>query len=220
MAPAAAPAATGRMSALTARTPPVFAGRIGVTLLCLYLLGVTLRIGGCYGPDAAPHDERADAGPAVGAEFPAFTLRDVSGASVSRADLAGGTAVVVVVPSLDWSPPTKGHLLDLADAVRAQRALRVAVVVPKDQATPRSLAFVRERHLPFFVLIDDGSLVDRLGLATSAPDGTPAALPATYVLGPDGHVRLRDVRKNARTWLDVDALLSIAAGPSAAATVP
>lgn len=204
------------MSAPVVRTQ-VVAGRIGVTLLCLYLLGVTLRIGGCYGPDGAPRDERSDAGPAVGTEFPAFTLRDASGATVSRTDLGGGIAIVVVVPSLDWSPPTKAHLLDLADALRGRRDVRAAVVVPAAQATPRSLAFVRDRHLPFFVLIDDAGLVDRLGLAAPAPDGSAAALPATFVLGPDGHVRLRDVRKNARAWLDAETLLAIAAAPTDAA---
>jgi peroxiredoxin len=206
------------MTAPTERKPPVFAGRIGVTLLCLYLLGVTLRIGGCYGPDAAPHDERTGAGPAVGAEFPAFALRDASGATVQRTDLAGGTSVIVVVPSLDWSPPTKAHLLDLADAVRERRDVRVAVIVPATQATPRSLAFVRDRRLPFRVLTDDAGLVEQLGLGAPAPDGTPAALPATFVLDANGRVRVRDVRTNARAWLDADVMLSLAnASPGAAA---
>lgn len=201
------------MSEPAERKPPVFAGRIGVTLLCVYLLGVTLRIGGCYGPDGAPHDERPDAGPAVGAEFPAFALRDVSGATVNRTDLAGSTSVIVVVPSLDWSPPTKAHLLDLAEAVRDRRGVRVAVIVPAAQATQRSLAFVRDRHLPFYVLTDDAGLIERLGLATPAPDGTAAAVPATFVLDANGQVRVRDVRKSARAWLDADVMLSLANAP-------
>ena len=198
------------------RPVPVFAGRLGVTLLCLYLLGVTLRIGGCYGPEAAPRDERVDAGPAIGAEFPPFELRDASGATMRRDDLAGSLAIVVVVPSLDWSPPTKAHLLDLAEAVRARRDVRVALVLPGAQATTRGLAFVRDRHLPFFVLIDDAGLVEHLGLTVPAPDGTTAALPATFVLGPDGRVRVRDVRKNARAWLDPEVLLALAAAPPTA----
>lgn len=206
------------MSTPAERTPPVFAGRIGVTLLCIYLLGVTLRIGGCYGPDGAPRDERVGAGPAIGAEFPAFALRDASGATVRLSDLTGSTSVVVVVPSLDWSPPTKAHLLDLAEAVRGRRDVRVAVIVPAAQATQRSLAFVRDRRLPFYVLTDDAGLVDQLGLATPAPDGTAAALPATFVLDAAGRVRVRDVRKNARAWVDADVLLSLAnASPDATA---
>ena len=55
---------------------PTVAGRIGITLLGIYLFGVTLRIGGCYAPDAARRDELPDNGPAVGAEFPPFRLRD------------------------------------------------------------------------------------------------------------------------------------------------
>ncbi len=189
------------------RTRPVFAGRIGVTLLCLYLLGVTFRIGGCYGPDLAPRDERHEVGPAVGEPFPTFSLRDVSGAQIGSEQLRGTPAVIVVVPSLDWSPPTKAHLLDLVDAIGTRRDLRVAVILPAAQATPRSLAFVRDRRLPFFVLIDDAGLVERLGLAAPAPDGSAAALPATFVLDADGRVRLRDVRRNARTWLDAPLVL-------------
>ncbi|MCC6766905.1 MAG: redoxin domain-containing protein [Deltaproteobacteria bacterium] len=202
------------MSADAPRQPPAFAGRIGVTLLCVYLLGVTIRIGGCYGPELAARDERPDAGPPIGAEFPAFSLRDVSGVPVGREQLAGSIGVIVIVPTLDWSPPTKAHLLDLAETVGARRDVRVAIVVPAAQATPRSLAFVRDRTLPFFVLVDDAGLIDRLGLATPAPDGAPAALPATFVLGPDGRVRVRDVRRNPGAWADVSALLDAAAAPA------
>ncbi|MCC6849953.1 MAG: redoxin domain-containing protein [Deltaproteobacteria bacterium] len=207
------------MSAEVARRPPALAGRIGITLLCVYLLGVTLRIGGCYGPELAARDERPDAGPAVGATFPAFSLRDVSGVTVDRDRLAGSIGMVVVVPTLDWSPPTKAHLLDLADAIRTRRDVRVAIVVPAAQATPRSLAFVHDHRVPFFVLIDDAGLIDGLGLAAPAPDGTPAAIPATFVLGRDGRVLVRDVRGSARAWADAPALLE-AAGAAAGAAAP
>ncbi len=203
------------MSAPEPSVPMVFAGRIGVTLLCLYLLGVTVRIGGCYAPEPTARDELRETGPAVGTEFPAFTLRDVSGVEVGRDQLRGATAVVVIVPSLDWSAPTKAHLLDLAEAVTGRRDVRVAVVLPAAQATPRSLAFVRDRHLPFWVLIDDGGLIDRLGLETLAPDGTVAAFPATFVLDPENRIRLRDVRKNARTWLDASRVLDATASSGA-----
>lgn len=201
------------MSATELKGPPTFAGRIGVTLLCLYLLGVTLRIGGCYAPEPTPRDEIPKAGPALGAEFPAFTLRDLSGVEIGRDQLRGAKAVIVVVPSLDWSPPTKAHVLDLAEALQDRRDVRVALIVPQAQATPRSLAFVRDRHLPFFVLIDDAGLIDRLGLATAAPDGSSSAHPATFVLDAEGRVQLRDVRTNARTWLDAATMLDAAPPP-------
>jgi peroxiredoxin len=184
-----------------------FAGRIGITLLCIYLLMVTVRIGGCYAPDAARRDELPGAGPAVGEPFPDFRLRDVSGATIGRDDLRGATAVVLTVPSLDWSPPTKARLIDLADAVVDRHDVRVAVVMTAAQATPRALRFVRDRTLPFYFLVDDAGVINRLGLATPAPDGTAAALPATFVLDADGRVRLRDVRKNARTWLAPNVVL-------------
>jgi peroxiredoxin len=196
------------VSAPAARQPPAFAGRIGITLLCIYLLGVTLRIGGCYAPDLAHRDELPGAGPAVGDAFPAFHLRDVSGATIGRDDLRGAAAVIIVVPSLDWSPPTKARLLDLAADVAATRTTRVAVVMTAAQATPRALAFVRNRRLPFYFLVDDAGLIAQLGLGTVAPDGTPAAMPATFVLDANGRVRLRDVRKNTRSWPDAPAVLA------------
>jgi peroxiredoxin len=202
-----------------AQPPPTIAGRIGITLLCIYLLAVTLRIGGCYAPEMARRDELTGVGPAVGDEFPRFTLRDVSGIEVSRDDLRGAEAVVVIVPSLDWSPPTKARVLDLADAAAVRHDVRVVVVIPAAQTTPRSLAFVRDRHLPFSVLIDDGGLIEQLGLGTPAPDGTPAALPATFVLDATGRVRLRDIRKNARSWLAAPLVLE-AVSPRTGAAPP
>ncbi len=184
------------------------AGRIGITLLCVYLFIVTLRIGGCYGPDAANRDELPDNGPAVGSEFPAFSLRDVAGASITRDDLRGTMTIVVVVPTLDWSPPTKANLLDLAAALRGREDVRVAVVLPSAQATARSLNFPRDHHLPFYFLVDDAGVIDRLGLATPAPDGTPGAFPATFVLDAESRIRLRDVRKSARAWLAPDVVLA------------
>lgn len=195
------------MSAPAARQPPVVIGRIGVTLLCIYLLAVTLRISGCYAPELARRDELPGVGPAVGDEFPAFKLHDVSGVEIGRSELGGSTAVIVVVPSLDWSPPTKARLLDLADALAQRRDVRVAILMTAAQATLRALAFVRDRHLPFYFLIDDVGLIEQLGLATPAPDGTPAALPATFVLDGAGRVRLRDVRKQARSWLAAPLVL-------------
>jgi peroxiredoxin len=205
------------MSDRDSRRPPVFAGRIGVTLLCVYLFVVTLRIGGCYGPELAPRDELREAGVAVGEEFPAFTLRAASGEEVSRDQLRGTTTVLLVVPSLDWSAPTKARVLDLADAVEGRDDVRVAVILPAGQATARSLAFVRDRRLPFPVLVDSAGLIDRLGLGAPAPDGTPAAVTATFVLDANARVRFRDVRKNARSWPDVAVMLTTEQTPTPAA---
>lgn len=204
------------MSEVVVPQRPLVAGRIGVTLLCLYLLGVTFRIGGCYAPDAGRRDELPESGPAVGDEFPAFTLRDTSGIEIDRDDLRGATAAILVVPSLDWSPPTKARILDLAAATVDRRDVRVVVVMTAAQATPRARAFVRDRHLPFYFLVDDVGLIERLGLAAPAPDGGPAAFPATFVLDAAGRVRLRDVRKDARTWLDAPLVL----GPGDASSAP
>jgi peroxiredoxin len=189
--------------------PPV-AGKIGVTLLCVYLLAVTVRISGCYGADTRVRDQAPDVGPKVGAEFPRFALRDLSGASVTRDDLLGKPAILVLVPSLDWSPPTKARVLELVRALGGRRDVRVAVVMTEAQATPRSLAFVRDRRTPFYYLTDGGDLLASMGLVGSAPDGSPAALPATCVLDANGVVRLRDVRPDPRTWPAPELLLPAA----------
>ncbi len=181
--------------------PPFFAGKIGATLLCFYVLGVALRIDGCYGPEPAPRDELRDAGPHVGEPFPAFALADLSGARIALGDLGGAPSVIAVVPSLDWSPPSKARVVDLAQAFAGRADVRVAVLLAAAQATPRARAFVRERRTPFYYLVDDAGLIDRLGLAMKAPDESPAAHPATFVLDAGGVVRLRDVRTSPRTWL-------------------
>lgn len=189
---------------------PIVVGRIGVTLLCVYLLAVTVRIGGCYAPEPALRDELPSSGPAVGQPFPEFTLRDVGGAEISSRDLRGARALIAVVPSLDWSAPAKARVLDLAAAVTRRRDLRIAVLLPSAQATARSVAFVQDRDLPVYFLVDDAGLVDRLGLAAPGPDGTAAAQTATFVLDADGNVLVRDTRKDARSWpaapLVVDAV--------------
>lgn len=193
---------------------PFVAGKIGATLLCCYLFAVTLRIGGCYQPEARVRDELAAAGPQIGEPFPAFELRDASGASITNRDLAGRTAVLVFAPSLDWSPPTKARLLDLAHVIAGRRDVVVAIILTAAQATPRGLTFVREHDTPFYYLIDRGGWAERLGLGSDAPDGTRTVLPATFVLDAGGTVVLRDVRRDPRAWLAPEAMLAAVPPPA------
>ena len=186
------------------------AGKVGVTLLCCYLAAVAVRITGCYGPDGVARDEIPTAGPQVGEAFPAFALPDVSGAHVALHDLAGRATIVAFVPSLDWSAPTKARVLDLADAVAGRADLRLAVILTSGAATPRSLTFVREHQPPAFFLVDGDGLTERLGLQVPGPEETAVAVPSTFVLDANGTVLLRDVRRDARTWLDPRAILAAA----------
>ena len=144
--------------------------------------------------------------------FPAFEMQDVSGATIRLADLAGMPAVLAFVPSLDWSPPSKARLIELAEAFDGRRDVRIAVVTTAAQATPRARAFVRDRSTPFYYLIDDVGLTERLGLVGEGPGGTPAAVPATFVLDGTGRVRFRDVREGADRWIDPRVLLDEVAG--------
>ena len=202
------------MSAEAPSAQKAVAGKIGVTLLCCYLLAVTVRIGGGYHPEERVRDDLPAAPPRVGERFPDFTLPDVSGTRISLADLAGRRALLVFVPSLDWSPPSKARVLDLAAAIAGRRDVTLAVVLTKETVTPRTLAFIREHRTPAYYLIDGDGLAERLELASTGPDGVRAALPATFVLDANGVVLLRDVRRDPRTWLDAGAVLA-AAGLSA-----
>jgi peroxiredoxin len=187
------------------------AGKIGVTVLALYLLGVAVRIEGCYAPELSVRDARPQTGPAVGAVFPPFRLPDLSGATIALADLAGAPAVLLFAPRLDWSPPTKARLLDLAAAVRGRTDVRVAVITIAAQDGPRARSFVRDRSTPFYYLVDDAGLTERLGLLVAGPDDTPAAATATFVLDARGTVRLRDIRAGAERWLDPRVVLDAVA---------
>jgi len=192
-------------------TRPLVAGKIGTTLLGCYLLALALRIGGCYQPELRARDDIPGAGPQVGEPFPEFELPDLSGTRIGTRILAGTAAVLVFAPSLDWSPPTKARLIDLAQAFSGRRDVALAVILTEAQATPRGLAFVRERHTPFYYLVDTDGVVERLGLHTDGPDGTAAALPATFVVDRQGVVRLRDVRRQARSWLAPEVILDVVA---------
>ena len=198
------------MTEATTPARPLIAGKIGVTLLCIYLVAVAVRVDGCYGPEPQSRDELPDAGPLVGQPFPAFTLRDVSGARVTSRDLAGRAAVLAFVPTLDWSPPSKARVLELAERVVGRQDVRLAVVLTAAAATPRSRVFVREHETPAYFLVDDVGLTQSLGLEVAAPDGTAVALPATFVVDASGTVLLRDVRRNARRWLDADTVVAAA----------
>jgi peroxiredoxin len=214
----ATPAAPPRPAHADAR--PFLAGKIGATFLCIYLLGVAVRIDGCYQPTTALRDDTPGAGPSVGTPFPGFSLTDVGGAKIALDDLRGSPAVVAFVPSLDWSPPSKARIIDLADAFAGRRDVRVAIVMTAVQATPRALAFVRDRRTPFYYLVDDGDLTERLGLTIAAPDQTAAARAATFVLDANGTVMLRDIRNDARTWPAAAVIAAAAVGGSAPSAAP
>jgi len=192
----------------TTSARPIVAGKIGATLLCCYLLAVALRIGGCYRAEAGVRDDRPDTGPRVGEPFPSFTLPDLSGTRVALGDFAGRPAVLLFVPSLDWSAPTKARVLDLADAIGSRRDLTLAVILTSGAATPRSLRFAREHTIPAYFLVDAGGVTEQLGIAVPGPENAPVALPATFVLDAAGRVLLRDVRRDPRVWLDPDVILA------------
>jgi len=89
------------------------------------------------------------------------------------------------------------------------------------QINAKSRRFIDETGLRDRVrfLKDPGSAtIERLGLRLESPEAMEegVAHPATYLIDPDGRIRLADVRRDFHIWLDpalvVAALEELAAG--------
>ena len=74
------------------------------------------------------------------------------------------------------------------------------------QVDPKARKFIADHRLaPFVFLVDDDHrVIDQFGIFNNHPDnaiekGVPH--PTTYVLDRDGVIKLKDSRKDFRTWL-------------------
>lgn len=122
-----------------------------------------------------------------GDTFPAWTLVDQSGATVTSRDFAGKTYLLWFYPKA-MTPGCTAEGQGLRDNFPALQAAGVEIVGvsfddPKDNAT-----FVREQHFPFRLLSDrERTLAASVGAADSRAQ--PAARRISYLVGPDGKVR-------------------------------
>lgn len=122
-----------------------------------------------------------------GDPFPAWTLVDQTGATVTSRDLAGRTYLLWFYPKA-MTPGCTAEGQGLRDNFPALQAAGVEVLGvsfddPKDNAT-----FVREQRFPFRLLSDRGrTLAAAVGAADTRDQ--PVARRISYLVGADGKVR-------------------------------
>jgi thiol-disulfide isomerase/thioredoxin len=147
--------------------------------------------------DARAQAPAADAGELT--VLPAFTLTDLEGRPVTRADLEG--RVVLVEFWATWCPPCQGTLRFLADLQKryGERIAVLAVAIESDEADVRRMA---------------GSLGAPLRVALGTPEmarafGDVSAVPTLFVF--DAHGRAATTYFGAPPTLHADAEATLAA---------
>ena len=122
-----------------------------------------------------------------GDAFPAWTLSDQTGATVSSRDLAGKTYLLWFYPKAMTSGcTTEGD--GLRDSFAAFQERRVEIFGVSFDPPAQNKAFVEAERFPFRLLSDDKrSLAVAVGAADSPTQ--PVARRISYLVGPDGGVR-------------------------------
>jgi thioredoxin-dependent peroxiredoxin len=131
---------------------------------------------------------------APGDPFPAWTLRDQSGASVSSRDLAGKTYLLWFYPKAQ-TPGCTMEGLSLKNKYDEFQRRHVEVLGVSLDPPAANAAFVEAQGFPFRLLSDaDRTLATAAG-AVRGPE-QPVASRISYLVGPDGKV--------LRVYPDVD----------------
>jgi peroxiredoxin Q/BCP len=122
-----------------------------------------------------------------GADFPAWSLTDHTGASVSSRDLRGKAYLVWFYPKA-MTPGCTAEGQGLRDSFPAFEARQVEILGVSFDPPASNKAFVEAERFPFRLLSDtDRKLALAVGAADSATQ--PAARRISYLVGPDGKVR-------------------------------
>lgn len=122
-----------------------------------------------------------------GDPFPAWSLRDHTGTTVTSQSLAGRTYLVWFYPKA-MTPGCTAEGQGLRDNFAAFRAKGVEILGVSFDAPEANARFVEAERFPFRLLSD----TDRtLAVATGAADtpAQPVARRVSYLVGPDGRVR-------------------------------
>ena len=124
---------------------------------------------------------------APGDAFPAWTLSDQTGATVSSRDLAGKTYLLWFYPKA-MTPGCTAEGDGLRDSFAAFQERRVEIFGVSFDPPAQNKAFVEAERFPFRLLSDDKrSLAVAVGAADSSAQ--PVARRISYLVGPDGGVR-------------------------------
>ena len=123
----------------------------------------------------------------AGDPFPAWSLLDQTGATLTSRDLAGKTYLLWFYPKA-MTPGCTAEGQGLRDHFTAFRSAGIEIIGvsfddPKDNAT-----FVQQQQFPFRLLSDrERTLAAAVGAADSRDQ--PVARRISYLVGPDGKVR-------------------------------
>lgn len=167
----------------------------------------------------------------VGAQAPEFALKDATGKLVRSEDMLALGPLVIKFFRGRWCPYCMTELeawRDLYGQIREHNALMVAI----GPQTQRQSDFMAGQHgLPFPVLTDAGNaLAEQFGLVYTVPDylrdyylsilvnipfvngeqSWRLPLPATYVLGRDGHVLFAEAHADFRVRPEPEEALACA----------
>lgn len=123
----------------------------------------------------------------AGDPFPAWTLSDQTGATVSSTELAGKAYLLWFYPKA-MTPGCTTEGRGLRDEIEAFRKQGVEILGVSFDDPATNAAFVKAESFPFRLLSDQSH---QLAVSVGAADSTsaPIARRISYLVGPDGKVR-------------------------------
>lgn len=164
---------------------------------------------------------------------PDFTLPDASGNDVNSAELRGGGALVITFYRGGWCPYCNFELKALQEKLPEIRDLGAQMVAISPETPDRAADTASKNEVSFPVLSDAGNRVARqfglvfelpetirpiylkmgIDLPTQNGDGSfELPVPATYVVGSDGMVKLAAVDADYRYRLDPEEVIAALKG--------
>ena len=146
--------------------------RLMLSMLVLTLFGLTAKASEMLKP---------------GDPFPAWSLRDQTGATVKSTDLAGKTYLLWYYPKA-LTPGCTKEGCELRDNFADFKKAEVVVLGVSFDDPAKNAEFVATHRFPFRLLSDtDKTLAVEVGAADST--SRPMARRISYLVGPDGKVR-------------------------------
>ena len=123
-----------------------------------------------------------------GTAVPDFTLKDIKGNSVSLSDFRGKNVVLIFWAS--WCPDCRAEVPQIKEMYASAPADKVTFVsVSFDRKEEAYRSYVIENELPGVQLFDAAGKKD----STIGADFHVKWIPALYLIGPDGKVKLGTV---------------------------